>query len=53
MRPTTKWERRDRKRHKRRHGMRVVGRSVLILDEQIKRRYNEIKRRSDRMGAKE
>ena len=38
MRPTKKWERRDKKHARRRHGMRVDGRSVLLLEWIIKRR---------------
>lgn len=33
MTPATRWDRRDKKRHKARHGMRVSGRSVKTLAE--------------------
>jgi len=42
-RPKTKWERRDKKRHKKKHGMRIVGRSILLLDEIIKKRAKKKK----------
>jgi hypothetical protein len=37
-RPVTKWERRDKKKHKKKHGMRIDGKSVKLLDEIIKKR---------------
>lgn len=40
-RPKTKWERRDKKRHKKKHGMRIDGRSVKLLDEIIKKRVRK------------
>ena len=36
-----KWDRRDKKRHKQRHGMKITGRSVFILDDLIKKKSRE------------
>ena len=41
---STKWERRDKKRRKRRFGMRVSGRSLLLLDRLMGRKAKKRKK---------
>lgn len=43
----TKGERREGKQRKRRHGHKVDGRSVLVLQEQIMKRAEEAKRKQE------
>lgn len=47
-RQNSKWNRRDRKRHKKKHGMRISGRSVLTLSEIIKEKARKVKRDRER-----
>ena len=39
----TRWKRRDRKRFKRRYGMRISGRGVKLLQEIIRKRADKIR----------
>lgn len=48
----TKWERRDKKREKRRSGMRISGRSVLLLDEIIKEKSRKVTRDRERKSRR-
>ena len=48
----TKWERRDKKREKRRRGMRISGRSVLLLDEIIKEKSRKVTRDRERKSRR-
>ena len=40
----TKWDRRDRKRHKKKHGMRISGRSVFLFEELLIKKLKRKKR---------
>lgn len=46
-RSENKWDRRDKKRHKQRHGMRIIGRSVFILDNIIKKKSKEAEEKKE------
>lgn len=48
----TKWERRDKKREKKRSGMRISGRSVLLLDEIIKEKSRKVTRDRERKSRR-
>jgi hypothetical protein len=39
----TKWDRRDKKRHKKKHGMRISGRSILTIVNAQRKRAKEVK----------
>jgi hypothetical protein len=41
MRSETKWERRDKKRNKKRYGMRVDGRSIFTITRKMKKDASE------------
>ena len=45
-RPNTKWDRRDKKRQKKKHGMRISGRSIFLLDELLLKKLKR-KRKDD------
>ena len=45
VRPSEKWERRDKKVRRRRHGMRIDGRGVLLLEHIIQKKAEKAKRR--------
>jgi hypothetical protein len=42
-RGNTKWERRDRKRHKQKNGMKISGRSVLTIVDIQRKRAEEVR----------
>lgn len=42
-RSQTKWDRRDKKRNKERYGMKIRGRSILIIPEILRKRAEEVK----------
>jgi len=42
-RQQNKWDRRDKKREKKKHGMRISGRSILTLSEIIRERAKKVK----------
>ena len=44
MRPETRWQRRDKKYARRRHGMRVDGRGVLLLERIIQKKARKARR---------
>lgn len=39
----TKWDRRDKKRQKQRYGMKISGRSILVIPEILRKRAEEVK----------
>jgi len=43
-----KWDRRDKKRDKKKHGMRISGRSILTLSEIIRKKARKVKRDRER-----
>jgi hypothetical protein len=49
-RSDTKWSRRDKKRHKKKHGMRISGRSIFLLDELL---LKKLKRKKKDDGEEE
>ncbi len=49
-RSQTKWDRRDRKRHKKKYGMRVSGRSIYLLDELL---FKKLKRKKENDSGEE
>lgn len=49
--PTTKWKRRDDKLHKRKHGMRVSGRSVFTI-QAVQKKKAEAAKVSKKAAAK-
>jgi hypothetical protein len=40
---TNKWERRERKQHKKKTGMKISGRSILVIPEIQRKRAEKIK----------
>lgn len=47
-RPNSKWDKRDKKRNKKKHGMRISGRSIFTLKDIIKKRARKVKRERER-----
>ena len=47
VRTTEKWERREKKVRRRRHGMRIDGRGILLLEEIIKKKARRARRENN------
>jgi len=47
-RQQSKWDRRDKKRDKKKHGMRISGRSILTLSDIIREKARKVTRDRER-----